>query len=140
MGYTRPDAYTIAIGFGAWSPGDGTTNYFNGFQRLSPTTTQGQYLIYINKSGFIRSVTFYAYAVTAAGTAEAWPLSVRKNNTTDYAIASVSTVGPGRLWANYSLNIPVAAGDYLEMKYVNPTWVTNPDGVTAFGTILIESE
>ncbi len=37
-----------------------------------------------------------------------------------------------RVWSNPDLAIEVVAGDYVEIKSINPTWGTNPN-TTIFG-------
>jgi len=63
---------------------------------------------------------------------------VRKNHTTDYLIATVAAAANERIFSNTGLAIALAAGDYIEIKSVQPTWATNP--VTTFfsGYVLIE--
>ena len=63
---------------------------------------------------------------------------VRKNDSTDTLIQTVSSATAERSWTNNSLSISVAAGDYVEIKGVNPTWATNPGGVAVSGYIYFE--
>jgi hypothetical protein len=65
-------------------------------------------------------------------------MSIRVNNTTDYLIESLTLANSNRVWANDALNIPVVAGDYIEIKEVQPAWVTNPATVTRTGVLYIE--
>ena len=67
--------------------------------------------------------------------AEAWPIYIRVNNTADTLIASVAAATAERVWTNSALSIAVAAGDYVEIKAINPTWVTNPL-TTIFGRFI----
>jgi hypothetical protein len=43
-----------------------------------------------------------------------------------------------RTWSNTSINIPVAAGDYIQIKSVQPAWGINPDNTTFGGYVYIE--
>ena len=79
----------------------------------------------------------YCYSGTA-GTNESWVMNIRLNNTTDTQIASVSQSTNERIFSNSSLNIAVVAGDYIEIKCVNPTWATNPLTTIFGGYIYIE--
>lgn len=63
---------------------------------------------------------------------------IRKNNTKDTLIQTVSTSASERIFTNSSLSIAVIAGDYIEIKAVNPTWVTNPLTTIFGGYIYIE--
>lgn len=116
---------------------DGATLYFGGTFAVAPSTTAGNHRLYIPKAGTIKAATIWAHAATA-GTGEAWPISIRLNNTTDTQVQSLSSTAAYRLWSNYSLSITVAAGDYIELKSVAPTWATNPANVRFGGAIYIE--
>jgi hypothetical protein len=106
------------------SPTDAQTIYFGTLPK-APVTTGGQSKIYVRKAGTIKGVEVYCYSGTA-GTNEAWSLYVRVNNATDTLIATLSVATNERVFTNAALNISVAAGDYFEIKSVNPTWATNP--------------
>jgi hypothetical protein len=67
------------------------------------------------------------YENTGAATSnEDWSLYIRKNNTTDYLIATVANTDAFKWWTNMNLNISLLPTDFFEMKFVNPIWVTNP--------------
>ena len=106
------------------SPADGATAYFGNMPK-APTTTANISKIYFRESGTITHAEIYNYSGTA-GTNEAWSLYIRKNNTTDYLIATVSSATNERVFSNAAMTVPISAGDYVEIKMVNPTWVTNP--------------
>jgi hypothetical protein len=53
----------------------------------------------------------------------------------------VQTVGLSnahRVFSNTGLSIAVVAGDYIELKEIQPTWATNPANVRRSATIYIE--
>lgn len=79
----------------------------------------------------------YCYAGTA-GTAENWTANIRLNNTTDTLIETIGASTNERIFNNESLNIAVVAGDYIEIKMVNPLWATNPATAIFGGYIYIE--
>lgn len=116
---------------------DGQTLYWGCFPALALTTTADNVRMYIPKAGTIVAAQVFAHAATA-GTGEAWVMNIRKNNTTDTQIASVALAAAQRLWAKYDLSIAVAAGDYIEIKEVCPTWATNPANVRRACSIYIE--
>lgn len=116
---------------------DAQTIYFGGLAALAPSSTADLAPIYIPKAGTIKAAYVYANAGTA-GTNEAWVLNIRKNNTTDTQISSVSLNTANRLWSNSGLNIAVSQGDRVEIKSVNPTWATNPANVRFGGVLYIE--
>jgi hypothetical protein len=106
------------------SPTDAQTVYF-GMLPKAPTTTANISKIYIRKSCTLKHAEIYCYSGTA-GTNEAWSLYVRKNNTTDTLIATLNVAASERVFTNAALNVTLVAGDYLEIKGIQPTWGTNP--------------
>jgi hypothetical protein len=93
--------------------------------------------VHIRKAGTIKMANIYCYSGTA-GTGEAWSLYIRKNNTTDYLIQTLSLATSERIFTNSSLSIAVIAGDYIEIKGIQPTWATNPLTTIYGGYIYIE--
>lgn len=133
-GYTGPDSYSIFVQALTSSPADGASIYFGQLPK-APTTTANISKVYIRKAGTIKIANIYCYSGTA-GTSEAWSLYIRKNNTTDTLIATVSAATNERVFSNTNLDIAVNAGEYIEIKAINPTWATNPL-TTIFGGYLI---
>ena len=77
--------------------------------------------------------------ICAAGSNEQSTISFRLNDTTDTTITTTADFSSTQVYiANTSLNIAVVAGDYGHIKWVTPTWVTNPTTLRVFGTIYIE--
>lgn len=128
--------YAINVQALTSSPTDAQTVYF-GTMPKAPITTAGVSKVYIPKAGRITRAEIYCYSDTA-GTAESWSLYVRLNNTTDYLIATLTSANSERIFSNSALVIPVAAGDYIEIKGVQPTWATNPATTIYGGYIYIE--
>jgi hypothetical protein len=106
------------------SPVDSQTVYFGMLPKV-PTTTANTSKIYIRKSCTLKHAEIYCYSGTA-GTAEAWSLYIRKNNTTDTLIATLSVSASERVFTNAALAISLVAGDYIEIKGIQPLWATNP--------------
>jgi hypothetical protein len=129
--------YTISFtGPVTWSPVDSTT-YYSGIPPVVPTTTNAIRKVYIRRNGIIRVAEMYTYANTA-GSSEAWSLYVRVNDTTDTLIATVSVSTNERVFSNSTINLPVSAGDFIELKWVCPAWATNPINVQLGGYLLVE--
>lgn len=118
------------------SPGDGATVYFGQLPK-APTTTANISKVRIPKAGTIKRAYIYCYSGTA-GTAESWSLNIRKNNSADTLIATLAVSAAERIFANDALNISVVAGDYIEIKGVQPTWATNPLTTIYGGYVYIE--
>lgn len=132
-GYT---GYTINVQALTSSPADGATIYF-GLLPKAPVTTAGQSKVHIRKAGTIKIANIYCFSGTA-GSNENWSVSIRINNTTDHLIQTVGASTSERIFTNSSLSIAVVAGDYIEIKCVNPTWATNPLTCIFGGYIYIE--
>lgn len=128
--------YTLSVQALTSSPADGATIYFGQLPK-APTTTPNISKVYIPKDGTITRAQIYCYSGTA-GTNQAWSGYVRLNNTTDTLIATLSVATNERVFSNSSLSIAVVAGDYIEIKFINPTWPTNPATTIFGGYIYIE--
>jgi len=118
------DGFMINVQALTSSPVDSQTAYF-GMLPKAPTATAGISKIYIRKACTLKVAEIYCYSGTA-GTGEAWSLYVRKNNSSDSLIATVSLNTNQRIFSNTALNVSLVAGDYLEIKGVQPLWATNP--------------
>jgi len=130
--------YTIPVQALTSSPTDSVTVYF-GMLPKAPVTVAGTSKIYIRKAGTIKIVEIYCYSGTA-GTNESWSLYIRKNNLYDSLIATVAVNTNERIFSNTELYISVIAGDYIEIKSVQPAWATNPLTTIFGGYIYIEIE
>lgn len=128
--------YTLSVQALTSSPADGATIYFGNLPK-APTTTANISKVYIRRAGTIKIAEIYCYSGTA-GTNENWSLYIRKNNLTDTLIATLGVNTNERIFSNTALNIAVAAGDYIEIKAINPTWATNPLTTIFGGYIYIE--
>jgi hypothetical protein len=82
-------------------------------------------VIKIPFGGTITAAYIYSYASTA-GTNEAWDMYIEINDATDYLIASLEANTNVRVWSNAALNIAVAQGDSVLIKFTTPTWTTKP--------------
>jgi hypothetical protein len=133
---TTGTGYAINVQALTSSPTDAQTIYFGTLPK-APVTVAATSKIYIRKAGTIKIAEIYCYSGTA-GTNEAWSIYIRKNNTTDTLIATLSVSASERVFSNAALSIAVAAGDYIEIKSINPTWGTNPLTTIFGGYIYIE--
>ena len=133
---TNTTGYTIAVQALTSSPADAATVYFGRLPK-APVTVAGTSKVYIRHAGRIKVADIYCYSGTA-GTAEAWSLYIRLNNTTDTLIQTLSVSANERVFTNSALSIAVNAGDYIEIKGIQPTWATNPATTIYGGYIYIE--
>lgn len=113
----------------SFDPGDGQVLYLGvGFHTITPAIVP----MYPLKAGTITEARWAFRNHGTLGTAETSTLVLRKNNTTDYPIATgIVLNGASRKVTGLTtgLAIPVAAGDYFEFKLTCPTWATNPTGM-----------
>ena len=118
------DGFMINVMALTSTPTDSQTVYF-GMLPKAPTTTANISRIYIRKSCTLKVAEIYCYSGTA-GTNESWSLYVRKNNSADTLIATLTLNTNMRVFSNAALSVSLVAGDYLEIKGVQPLWATNP--------------
>lgn len=128
--------YAIHVQALTSSPADGQTVYF-GMLPKAPTTTANISKIHVRRACTITIANIYCYSGTA-GTNENWSLYIRVNNTTDHLIQTLGANTSERVFSNSSLSISLAAGDYFEIKGIQPTWATNPLTTIYGGYILLK--
>ncbi len=118
---------------------DATTYYFGSMSHLGYSTSAAVRRLYIPRSGTITRVHLYLYLPGALGTAELSTLYLGLNNTTNTIISTTVICNAASvLISNTALSISVVVGDYVEFKWITPTWVTNPSTVNFSGTIFVE--
>jgi hypothetical protein len=108
---------------------DDNGNYFIGAIPAIAGTTADINRIYVPKSGIVKAVniTFYN-GVT--GSNESSTMYLKVNATTLVNLGTVQNNATTTTLLNSSLNTPVTYGDYIELKWDCPTWVTtNPEDV-----------
>ena len=120
------------------APADSTT-YYMGCLAAAPSSTAALARVYIQKAGSIKLGRFTVRNTGTGGTTETSTVSVRLNNTTDTEIsAAVTTDQTFQSFTSGALAVAVAAGDYVEIKWVTPAWVTNPTNLLLAGQLYIE--
>jgi hypothetical protein len=128
--------YTLPVQSLAYSPTDAQTVYFGNLPK-APVTTSATSKVYIPKTGTLTRAEIYCYSNTA-GSNEPWSLYVRKNDAADTLIQMTNTAASERIFRNNAMGLPVTAGDYIEIKSVQPAWATNPTVTTFGGYVYIE--
>jgi hypothetical protein len=129
--------YAITLHAASQSTTTDSQTVYWGSMLVAPSTTAARWRVYIPKAGTIKAARIYSYAAPA-GSNENWSMYVRKNNSTDTLIQTLAAGTNDRVWANDALNIAVVAGDYIEIKEIQPAWATNPATVTRAGIIYLE--
>jgi len=130
-------ALAVAGGYLAY-PADGITYYFGGQYEATIGTVAALHRMYCPKAGTIKAAYIFWRAGGTPGTSENLSLYIRLNNTTDTLIATISNEQAVKVFSNTALSIAVAQGDYIEIKMVSPTWVTEPSLVYMSGVVFIE--
>lgn len=132
-------AYTVYGNASIFSPADATTYYFGSQFSVATGTTANIKRIYIPTTGTITKVYVTINVAGTLATSETSTYSIRLNNTTDTQIsAAVTMTATTQTFSNTGLSIAVTAGDYIEIKLVTATWVTNPTNVSQTAVIYIE--
>lgn len=136
---SRP-GYTLYAESGAasFNPADATTYFFGSLGVAGVASSGGSRRLYVPKAGTIRSCYLYFFN-GATGSAETSTMSIRVDNTSDTTVSdAVTNDAQPTVFGNASLATRVAEGSYIEMKWVTPTWVSNPTGVRLSAVIYIE--
>lgn len=138
LSWQLDNGYCLQFSGGQFNPNDATTYYF-GINPQSSGVTDGVNRIYIPRAGTITACYLVFDNSGTLGTTETSTLSIRLNNTTDYTVSSsvANNVRP-TVYNNTALNIAVAAGDYIELKWACPTWSTNPTQVRLQAVVNIQ--
>lgn len=117
--------FIVGTGIVATSPVDATSYYgaYGTASSLNETTAR----FYISMTCMLTQVYINVNTTGTVGTSETSTIAIRKNNTTDTTItaALVSSSGVTN-YSNTSMGISLVAGDYINLKWTTPTWVTNP--------------
>ena len=136
MGYISPPGYCLQSFGIAFDPADSLTYYSGQNFNVAPATTATYAGIKIPQKGRITKVCVQIVAGTI-GTNENITVNIRINNTTSYLVQTVGAASEFRNFVNYSMNVPVVEGDYIEIEMVSPIWVTNPLQIRTKGSIYI---
>lgn len=130
--------YTLMVSNSSINPVDATTYYYGGSFDIAPATTDNTFRFVYPKSGTVKAVGVSHRIVTTLGTNESCQLGVGVNtNYTNFTTSYTLDVN-SRQTLYSGLNISVVAGDYGTIRFVAPTFATNPIGVRFTFTIYIE--
>lgn len=120
------------------SPVDSTTYYMVCPVGFTTTHPMAATRIYIPATGTITKVYGVLDVSTTLGSTENSTIYIRLNDTTDTAISTTLNLSATPVtFTNTSMSVSVTAGDYIEIKWITPAWVTNPTNVHITITVLI---
>ena len=128
-GITGYQGYTLQGGAASIAAADSTSYHCGPHYGQAFSTTGGFRKLFIPKTGTIKACYLF-FTNTIAGTTETSTVSIRLNDTTDTTVSSAVTnnANPSS-FSNTALSIAVVAGDFIELKWATPAWVTNPTSV-----------
>jgi len=112
------------------APADATTYYIGSLYGSVLHSTATASAIYIPRDGTITYIHLWVRVAGTLGSAETSTMSLRLNNTTDTTISSGVLCNGIAQHLAASVSIPVVNTDYVEVKWVSPTFATNPTNVT----------
>lgn len=135
--HTHSSYYTLQWGTAsAWSPAISTTYYYGG--SMLNFAIAARQVLYIPVAGTIIAADFCSFVGTTLSTTETSSVWIRLNNTTDTLISdAVQLDASFERFANTGLSIAVSAGDYVEIKWTTPAWVTRATNTRQYGIITV---
>ena len=130
--------YTLQASTIGFSPTDATTYYFGNIP-ITPNALPQLFNINIPRTGTIKKAYASIYVISGLATSETSTMSIRLNDTSDITISSaIKCDATYQTFSNTNLSTAVSAGDQISIKWVTPTWATNPGAVYISATIWIE--
>lgn len=120
------------------APVDATTYFIGSLFGFAPTTTAALQPLWIPKAGTIRAVYLTVVNLGTAGTTETSTVSLRLNNSTDTTITAAFVTNAVGTFSNTALGVAVTAGSFVEIKWLTPTWATNPTNLIMNGVVYVD--
>lgn len=138
-----PGGYNIMLAHAAFSPNNATTYFWGFHSQAAPVVTQGIERVGVPRSGTVTRIELTMLIVTTNGTGESGTFVLQVDGV-DAATLSTTKVYNGgistRIEVSYTgLNVAVAAGQHLEFKDVEPTWVTKPVNVIQTAQVFVST-
>jgi hypothetical protein len=120
--------YVQSFNFNAFSPADATT-YYVGANVSSPFTTDTSIRLIALKTSTLKKVAITSRQTTF-GTSENSSFALGVNGTYTTFTSSIKFDGtPNNNTLITGLSINVTEGDVLTVRWITPTWVTNPTSI-----------
>ena len=126
---------------GSGTPADSTTYYLrtNGIPTIGATASTIFTRLAIPKTGTIKAVYGIVEVLGTLSSGENATVAIRLNDTTTTNITT--TVETNAIYNNFgagNASIAVTAGDFIDVLFITPTWVTDPTTVRISATVYIE--
>jgi len=132
--------YTLFLVTFSASPADATTYFLSMSQSMTTYTASGNAdtRLYIPKAGTLTACYGVVTVGGTLGSAGSSTLSIRLNNSSDTTVSSsIPMTSASNTFNNAALSIALAAGDYIEFKWLTPTWATNPTTVRMSISVIV---
>jgi len=131
--------YTLQVLTRDTNVADATTYYMGSRAGNTISTLEAGARIYIPTTGTVTKVYISFVNLTTNATSETSTIYFRLNDTTDTTISSaITNDATTTAFNNTALGIAVTAGDFFTLKWVTPTWATNPQGCQMTATVWIQ--
>lgn len=132
------DRCCVTFNGASFSPADATTYYFGNF--IAPATTANRHYRPIPIARVLREAVLTMRVQTVTGTTEQSTVSISINNgSTLITISAVVQCDQNiQTYTVTGLTQAIAANDTIEMKWLTPTWATNPTGVVPTVDLYLE--
>jgi CheY-specific phosphatase CheX len=104
-------------------------------------TTSGRTRIYVPRPGKVRYAHLYIRTNGTLASAGTSTLALNKNSSVGETIATSTTAGSSAdaTVSSTAISMSVVQGDFLEINWITPAWVTLPTAVEASAIIYIEN-
>lgn len=134
MPIIKAPGYSLQLSSGSLNPVDGETQYYG--NNASWTDIASIFRVYVPKAGTITRIDLNVLAA-GVGSSESVSAYLRINNTTDVTISTA--IDMSSILSNFSAtpSQAISAGDYIEIKFVFPTFVTNPTLVFSNASVYV---
>ena len=129
-------SYTLNFNFSAFSPADATT-YYVGLNVASPFTTDTNIRLMALRNSTLKKVAITSRQSAGSSENSSFALGVNGSYTTFSSVVKFDGIPYNQLLTT-GLSINVVEGDVLTVRWITPTWVTNPTSVNCNITLYFE--
>lgn len=129
-------SYTLNFNFSAFSPADATT-YYVGLNVASPFTTDTNIRLMALRNSTLKKVAITSRQSAGSSENSSFALGVNGTYTTFSSVVKFDGIPYNQLLTT-GLSINVVEGDVLTVRWITPTWVTNPTSVNCNITLYFE--
>lgn len=128
--------YPISFNFSSFSPADATT-YYVGLNVASPFTTDTNIRLMALRNSTLKKVAITSRQSAGSSENSSFALGINGTYTTFSSLVKFDGIPYNQLLTT-GLSINVVEGDVLTVRWITPTWVTNPTSVNCNITLYFE--